>query len=615
MPLIKSKSDKAFKHNLKAELAAGKPRAQSLAIAYSVKRRARADGGEVDELIRPPRNPARAPEAVEQAALDMTVNPIRDAVRAAKGKLTEREAQDFALGAAAGLIPIGRGLKAAKGIRAYHGSPHDFDRFDMSKIGTGEGAQAYGHGLYFAEAEPVAKQYRDVLASRADTDTAEGMARFWGNMYGREGGIKHFESVLKERAKYPKQFPEPIEKTYAAIQYLKSGGDLSPPGGRMYEVNINASPEQFLDWDAPLSKQPAAVHGLLGSRDVGVSRTFGPADPTLDSLRRDPKWKGRWDSQADEDRVWAHMRKLYPDYSDNQLSQIANEVYASVSGGKIPQSATGSRLYDVLTQRLGASKPEATQALAEAGIPGIKYLDQGSRTAGEGSRNYVVFDDNLIDILRKYGVGSIAALPPAVQASLGLMGDEGVKPKASGGALQIAYAAKRERGGHVGPIVSEVPGRTDRHHMEVPAGAYVIPAEAVSNLGENNTLAGLKALREVCAGSPEQIRKFFGATGRFDPHKLAVGGHVGQQQGDVIGRDVRAALRRIPASLGDPRLGIVGIATDTLRTGRLILVGTSSERTAPAFIRLARSFLGTRQRVVVRAHSRRVRRAGRRRGV
>ena len=43
--------------------------------------------------------------------------------------------------------------EAKAGIRAYHGSPHDFDRFDMSKIGTGEGAQAYGHGLYFAENE------------------------------------------------------------------------------------------------------------------------------------------------------------------------------------------------------------------------------------------------------------------------------------------------------------------------------------------------------------------------------------------------------------------------------------------------------------------------------
>jgi uncharacterized membrane protein YfhO len=42
--------------------------------------------------------------------------------------------------------------------------------------------------------------------------------------------------------------------------------------------------------------------------------------------------------------------------------------------------------------------------MREAGIPGIRYLDQGSRTAGDGSRNYVVFDENLISILKKYGI-------------------------------------------------------------------------------------------------------------------------------------------------------------------------------------------------------------------
>ena len=50
-----------------------------------------------------------------------------------------------------------------QGITAYHGSPHEFDQFDLSKIGTGEGAQSYGHGLYFAEAEPVAVGYRNKL--------------------------------------------------------------------------------------------------------------------------------------------------------------------------------------------------------------------------------------------------------------------------------------------------------------------------------------------------------------------------------------------------------------------------------------------------------------------
>jgi hypothetical protein len=48
--------------------------------------------------------------------------------------------------------------KALMGIKAYHSSPHDFDKFDLKKIGTGEGAQVYGHGLYFAENPAVSGQ-------------------------------------------------------------------------------------------------------------------------------------------------------------------------------------------------------------------------------------------------------------------------------------------------------------------------------------------------------------------------------------------------------------------------------------------------------------------------
>jgi len=61
----------------------------------------------------------------------------------------------------------------------------------------------------------------------------------------------------------------------------------------------------------------------------------------------------------------------------------------------------------------------SSRMLREAGIPGIKYLDQGSRSAGEGSRNYVVFDDSIINILRKYGLLG----PMAGGAAAGAVGD------------------------------------------------------------------------------------------------------------------------------------------------------------------------------------------------
>ena len=51
----------------------------------------------------------------------------------------------------------------------------------------------------------------------------------------------------------------------------------------------------------------------------------------------------------------------------------------------------------------------ASQRLQAAGIPGISYLDAGSRGAGTGTKNHVVFDANTIDILRKYGIAGLIA--------------------------------------------------------------------------------------------------------------------------------------------------------------------------------------------------------------
>ena len=50
---------------------------------------------------------------------------------------------------------------------------------------------------------------------------------------------------------------------------------------------------------------------------------------------------------------------------------------------------------------------------------------------------------------------------------------------------------------HTGPILSAVPGRTDNHEMKVPSGAYVVPAETVSHLGQSNTLAGMRVLNNL----------------------------------------------------------------------------------------------------------------------
>lgn len=291
----------------------------------------------------------------------------------------------------AGLVTLGAGAVPAEanslraGIKAYHGSPHDFDRFDMGKIGTGEGAQAYGHGLYFAENEATAKSYRDSLTARYDTDAkAKGLsprpiAIAQRDLQAFNGDIPAYISsqknkILETAEKYgasSKFVEDEFRKLDALSQHLKEA-----PRGHMYEVNINADPAHFLDWDKPLSGQSGGVRAALENLGIKYDAKGNKAytDALLDALTGD-------------------ANRALPKEVSNPLG---SELYRR--SGSVFQSS---------------SDPMRSAAFREAGIPGIKYLDQVSRGAGEGSRNYVVFDDKLIDILRKYGLAGATASPLA----------------------------------------------------------------------------------------------------------------------------------------------------------------------------------------------------------
>jgi hypothetical protein len=137
-------------------------------------------------------------------------------------------------------------------------------------------------------------------------------------------------------------------------------------GGKMYEVNINAKPEQFLDWDKPLQQQPPIVQDLARNADLSHLQEGNRTRVMLEKFR------------AGEEQ---------PHYL-----------------------ATGHTLHNALEDYGMKPRPELSAYLKDQGIPGIKYLDQGSRGAGSGTNNYVLFDDKIIDILRKYGIVPGAAV-------------------------------------------------------------------------------------------------------------------------------------------------------------------------------------------------------------
>lgn len=261
---------------------------------------------------------------------------------------------------------------AQQGIRAYHGSPHSFDKFDMSKIGTGEGAQAYGHGMYFADNEGVAKSYKSALAQQPFADKDPRNAA-WKLITARgDEGEKMFRQA---NAKLPS---EQVEQMIADAKSAQSG--------HMYEVNIRANPDDFLDWDKPLGQQGAKVREALLRQDA---KLFQEADAAY--------------KQAN-DAYMSRPANMDP-IAERDLQQAVGDAYFRMTTARGNADKRGSNAYRELAK--DGTFQSGTDALREAGIPGIKYLDQGSRGAGEGSRNYVVFDDSLIDIVRKYGLAGL----------------------------------------------------------------------------------------------------------------------------------------------------------------------------------------------------------------
>jgi GNAT superfamily N-acetyltransferase len=243
-------------------------------------------------------------------------------------------------------------------IRAYHGSPHSFDQFSLDKIGTGEGAQAYGHGLYFAENEGVARSYRDQLSSwtadgkRLGKQLSMDLGAFGGDLDALMAS--RVEQLANWTAQDPNHFiTRDLQRDVAELEALKAKSLGS--SGSMYEVGINAHPDTFLDWDAPLSRQPSQIDAALA--EMGTNR--------------------------------------------QELAEILFD------NGTIDEPRlTGERIYEKLADF--TSGPDAvSDVMARNGINGIRYLDGNSRGVGEGSSNYVVFNDELVKILRKYGISGL----------------------------------------------------------------------------------------------------------------------------------------------------------------------------------------------------------------
>jgi hypothetical protein len=265
-------------------------------------------------------------------------------------------------------------------IKAWHGSPHDFDQFMMEKIGTGEGNQIYGHGLYFAENKNVAKDYQDKLSGNSPMtktfggkdynltmDKKDLSKELWKSGYDKEAALAAIEELRRtggdinatlkwvngEYSGFSPEAKESISKILSSLSDLKKG--------KLYQVEIGTEKDNLLDWDKSLINQPEpvmdAIDKIVGKKPMSYLENVGGSD-----------------------------------------------LYESFGVPVGPKS-------DSLDQKLDFR--DATKRFNDAGIPGLKYLDAGSRFRNGGTSNLVIWQPELIKILAKYGM-----IPPVMGTGL-----------------------------------------------------------------------------------------------------------------------------------------------------------------------------------------------------
>jgi hypothetical protein len=296
-------------------------------------------------------------DQLKRGVYGLLTNPQEQAQRAAQSLLQSRADRQalmartfanpdrpFQVTDQAGLAQLGTDVLTGElgiapiGMIAYHGTPHNIlGKFDINKVGTGEGAQSYGHGMYFAENPKVAASYQE-------------------NVKNREGIKALQDQILDLRAKQKSVTTlEEADKLLAAQNTLiQQRNAIENSQGNLYKVDIpDKDIPTMMDWDKPLGEQSDFVKKAINNLKKQVT----------------PEMK----MELGDDLSLLFGKDVTP-------SQFLNtwEIIHPTGGVGI-----GERL------------------LNEQGVKGIRYLDNMSRYEGKGTSNFVVFDPTDVKILER----------------------------------------------------------------------------------------------------------------------------------------------------------------------------------------------------------------------
>jgi len=328
---------------------------------------------------------ARIPPIIPEAAA-LSAIPLRPAARMmgegamATGRFVAPKAGQLAeqyMVNTGGILPLD----------VYHGTPHTLPptpmnplgEFDASKIGTGEGAQAYGYGTYVAEAPAVAKGYQESLSKRQFLtkdgffDPSE-LEHLNVKVTAGRGDLDKAIELARKYGVPDSDYPDSAARAARDLQKLealKAAGGIKQNTGNLYKIDLpDEKIAQMLDFDKPLSQQKNILEALT-PENMGLT------------LRPTPK--GKYMAYlADGKPIGLQVKGVTPEvFRDKWISRLREMGDLEGGAGRAVGYLGGTTPGDL--------PPLVAKALRQAGIPGIKYLDEGSRSAGKGTRNFVVF--------------------------------------------------------------------------------------------------------------------------------------------------------------------------------------------------------------------------------
>jgi hypothetical protein len=340
----------------------------------------------------------------------------------------------------------------ASNFKAWHSSPHDFSSFSNDKIGTGEGTIMEGSGMYLSDDPIVRDFYRRQFSKNGYPGHYDDKFKISQDEYDAFGETNHGKLTPKEaleELKLKEYWGPEGKKKKAKLASILEQWDISGvptkvnQPAKTYEVNVNTDPSRLPQMDRPIGETGDSTFNALMEAyfksNEGVnshwypkkstnfldlqnsmlnnqltkknrpSTTLEGMDPFQGQLDKMFSFHGDEALEKTKELVKKHggVQEAFDAYEGDPSALLEDEIWLTLLDNiENQQNATMGAVHN--TDNWKAAK-EVSDLLLEQGIKGHKYLPSEGKYGDNNTRNYVIYDDKIIDIIKKYGLAGLVS--------------------------------------------------------------------------------------------------------------------------------------------------------------------------------------------------------------